>query len=102
MTRVVEPQMLDEKDPAENIPVVFDFTKLTDTVASPVVTCVRKRGAADSTPSAMISGAATVAGAVVTQKIIGGVALADYTLRCEVTSGTYKYALTAILPVRTA
>lgn len=74
---------LSNKDPTETITVTFDFSALTSALSSPVVTCALVAGTADSNPSAMLSGSATVNGAKVLQKIAGGLDGATYDLRCS-------------------
>lgn len=93
----------DAKDPSEVLVVGFDFANLTTTPTSPTVTARRHAGAADSNPSAILSGAPSISGTQVLQKITGGTAGTDYLLRCEVDgpSGTH-YVLAGVLPVRTA
>ena len=63
------------KDPLEIFPVSIDFTNLLgvgETISSVVFT-VQVLSGIDPTPSAMLSGAASVAGTVCSQTIKGGV-----------------------------
>lgn len=84
----------------------FDFTAEVDageSIASAVVTVALLNGT-DATPSALLNGSLTIAGATVLQPFHGGVDGVTYTLRCEATltpSGRVL-VLAANLPVRTA
>lgn len=60
--------------------VAIDFAAITPTPTAPVVTVEWVDGTADASPAAMKSGAATVVGTSVQQKIVGGVAGAGYRL----------------------
>ena len=103
MNRTINPQRLDPKDPEEDVFVRFEFAALTDTPSSPTVTATRHAGAADASPSAILSGSPTVSGTQVLQKVIDGVDAADYLLRCVASAPDgSKYVLTGVLPVRTA
>jgi len=68
------------KAPGEIVLVGMDFAKLVAAPTNPVVTITWVEGSADATPQAMLSGSATVAGSVVKQTLIGGVAGAAYKL----------------------
>lgn len=97
-----ETTVFDPKDPEEVIPVAFDFSKLATALTAPSVTITRFEGAADPTPSAMLSGSPTVNGTSVIQKIIGGVSGCTYALRCRVdTPEGYRWAEVVHLPVLT-
>lgn len=103
MSRLITPQRLDPKDPAEDVYVVFEFAALTTTPSAPVVTVTRHAGEADATPSAIKSGDPTVSGSRVLQLVIDGVAGTDYLMRCEVDAPDGSHlVLTGVLPVRTA
>lgn len=94
---------LSEKDPAEIITATFDFTGLAETIASSTVTIAAAQGLADADPSAMISGANSIAGALVMQRIAGGQPGTTYSLRCVANDADGEiHVLTAALPVRTA
>ena len=94
---------LDAKDPAESVPVSFEFAALAEQITSPVVAITRHSGEADSNPGAMLNGSAQVIGTQVRQKIVGGVAGANYTLRCQVsTPDGYAWVIAGLLPVRAA
>lgn len=98
-----DPIVFDPKDPEEVIPVAFDFSKLAiTTISAPVVTATRHDGAADASPSAILSGSAVISGTTVVQKIIGGVSGCTYALRCRVdTPEGYRWAEVVYLPVLT-
>ena len=56
---------------------------------------------ADTAPSSVLSGTATVATATATQQVVDGVAGNDYLLTCTAISGADTWVLEAVLPVRT-
>jgi hypothetical protein len=91
------------KDPDEIVFVAFDFAALTSAPLTPSVTATRHAGEADASPSAILAGVPSVSGARIVQKITGGIAGCDYSLRCEidVADGSH-YVLAGVLPVRTA
>lgn len=94
--------MFDDKDPSEIIVVTFDFTALSTVVSAPVVSVILVDGVVDASPSAILSGVAQVTGAVVKQKIQGGVHGANYKLRCQVdTPLGERFIESAILSVVT-
>ena len=93
---------LDNKDPAEKIVVTFDFEALAATVSAPVVSVELAGGVTDATPAAILSGSPNVSGAKVLQLVIGGVANADYRLRCQVDDGSERFVVADTLKVRTA
>lgn len=95
---------LTEKDPAEIVPVSFDFAGLTAAPLTPVITVEHYSGTVDEgTLSDMLESAAAITGTKVVQRIGGGVNGATYLLRCDVTTAdNLAFTLTAKLPVRTA
>lgn len=95
-------QQLTSKDPAEVVPVVFDFAKLVGSIDSVDSVAIQVYRGTDANASSMIEGSATVSGTKVTQHIKAGIAGNRYIVRCDITRGTSKYALTAILPVEPA
>jgi hypothetical protein len=103
MTTLDTDRTFDPKDPSEIVPLTFDFAEDTSTPSNPVITIVRHSGAADANPAIMLTGSAQVSGATVLQKISGGVAGANYTVRCQVDApdGT-RWVLSGLLPVKTA
>ena len=91
------------KDASEVIVLAFDFAALTATPTAPVVTVTRHAGVADAAPESIKSGAATVSGSRVLQRVTGGVTGTDYLLRCQVDSPDgQRYILAGVLPVRAA
>jgi hypothetical protein len=91
------------KDPTESLVLTFDFGALASSVASPVVTAERYSGAADSSPEAMISGAAQVDGAKVLQRVVGGVAGCTYVMRARCNTADGSVLVEAgLLPVEAA
>lgn len=91
------------KDPSEIVDLGFDFAALTSAPTSPVVSAAHHSGTDDAAPSAILSGSPSVVGAVVVQRVIGGVAGADYLLRCQVdTAAGERFILAGVLPVRAA
>jgi len=94
---------LDPKDPAEIIDVTMDFAALASAITSPVVTIERTGGPPDATPSAMLSGSASVTGTTIRQRLINGVNGTDYLLRFQGTgSDGQRFVEAARLSVRTA
>ena len=75
---------LSPKDPLETVIITFDFSKLSGTITSAAFTVTRIDGAADSNPSAMLSGSASISGSQVKQKITGGVDGTSYKIYCLV------------------
>ena len=70
-----------------------------ESLSSATVTCTVFSGI-DSSPSALISGSATVSGAIATQVITGGVTGVTYNLTCTaVTSAAQTLALQAYLTI---
>lgn len=92
------------KDPAEIVPLSFDFAALTSAPINPVVTVVRDsgpKGAADL--SGMLLGTPQITGTEVLQKVQGGIATTTYRVRAQVdTAAGLRYVLTGLLPVETA
>lgn len=79
---------LPNKIAAEVKNVTFDFTSLLasgETISTQVVTAAVYSGT-DAAPSAIISGAASASGSVVTQKITGGTTGVIYELTCTITT----------------
>lgn len=89
----------DDKQPAEEVTVEFDFAPDLDTVSNPDVTIAVYSGA-DPAYSAMLIGTPTVIGAKVLQRIAAGVDGVDYALECFVDGTGGRISINAILPVR--
>lgn len=84
--------------------VTFDFTSrlgASETISTQSVAASVYSGT-DATPSGLISGAATASGAVVTQKLTGGVVGVIYELLCTITTSAGQTlvmsALLAVVP----
>ena len=99
MTREFDP-----KDPAEIVPLVFDFENLTVTPVNPVITVSREsgpKGPADL--SGMLAGAAQISDATIRQRVQGGTAGTVYKIRCQVDDGAGgRFVIAQLLPVETA
>lgn len=100
-------QTLDEKDPAEQIAVTFDFSAGIiggETISGTPTVTASATGGSDTSPSAILSGTPLVSGSQVMQTIVGGVDGSTYKLSCLITltpSGR-KLVLAGLLPVVTA
>jgi hypothetical protein len=102
-----------EKDPAELVPLSFNFAPdlltgelLSGTPAVTVSAAVSQAGATlDSTPTAILNGPATLDATrkLVVQPVQGGVNLNDYEVKVLVntTNAVKVLAFAGILPVRT-
>ena len=101
MSATIQHQGFSPKDPTEEVFLGFDFALLTPLPGAPVVTVAWHSGEADASPEAIKSGSASVVGATVVQKVTGGVAGANYLLRCRVDAPDgSRYVLAGLLPVR--
>jgi phage gp36-like protein len=89
-----------DKDPADIITVEFDFTADADTVTTPAVTISVVSGT-DADPSLMLVGAPTATGAIVYQRVQGGISGVVYSLQCLADNSGDRYSIEALLPVRT-
>ena len=80
--------ILDPKLLGETKTITFDFTSnlaIGETVSTQTVTATVYSGT-DASPSGVISGSASTSGAVVSQKITGGVLGVMYELLCQITT----------------
>jgi len=80
--------ILDPKLLGETKTITFDFTSslvIGETISTQTVTASTYSGT-DATPSGVISGIASTSGAVVSQKITGGVLGTMYELLCQITT----------------
>ncbi len=94
--------MLSYKDPDEVITLTFDFSALTPSVSSPVISISVLSGI-DATPNSIVSGSAQIAGGKILQAIAGGIDGVVYKLKCQIDApGGSRYVLAANLPVKTA
>ena len=92
--------MLPIKDPAETVPVSFDFSDEAASVSASSVAIAVTAGT-DAAVASMPQGAATIDGAVVTQLVKLGVDGCSYSLRCLASGPSGEVLLrAAILPVR--
>ncbi len=91
-------QLISTKDPAEVIPVTFDFSRLIARVDNVTVGVSVLRGI-DANPENLLFGSATIKQNKVTQFIQNGNTGVVYKIRMDVTSGSLKYVLCAHLPV---
>ncbi len=94
--------ILEAKRAAETRNEVFDFTSRLaagETLSTATVTATVYSGT-DASPSAVISGSASISGAKVTQKITAGTLGVMYLLSCSVTtSAGQTLLLEGILPI---
>lgn len=80
--------VFDPKPPTDTRSFAFDFLSemaIGETISTKVVTATVYSGV-DANPSAIISGAASSSGTIVTQLITGGVVGAIYDLLCTITT----------------
>lgn len=89
------------KDPAEIIPVKFDFAaQIGAQNISTAVVNVSVQSGSDNSPSAIKQGSATISGTEVTQWLTGGIAGNTYHLRCVITTnGSETRVMSADIPV---
>ena len=94
--------ILGGKRAAETVNEVFDFTSRLaagETLSTATVTATVYSGT-DTGPSAVISGAASISGAKVTQKVTAGTLGVMYLLSCSVTtSAGQTLVMEGILPI---
>ena len=93
------------KDPAEIIDVVFPFgDEIGDAVISPnPVVIIAVVNGVDANAAQMLSGAPTISGQDVVQRVRNGIHTNDYEGRCEATlSDGRKLVRKIMLPVRNA
>ena len=88
-----------DKEPADVVTLSFDFTADADSVSAPLVSIDLVSGT-DPDPGLMLIGAPTVAGAIVYQRVQGGVNGALYSLQCLAYNGDDRYSIEALLPIR--
>ena len=90
------------KHSGETVSEVFDFTSrlaLGETISSATVTAAVYSGS-DSSPSALISGSASISAGKVTQKVTGGTLGVTYTLTCTaITSASQTLQLVGFLAI---
>lgn len=89
-----------DKDPIDVIVVEFDFSADAAAVTSPVITVTVAAGT-DPDPELILVGSPTIDGAIVRQRIQGGVSGVEYALQCQADNGSDRYTIEALLPVLT-
>lgn len=97
-----DPISFDAKDPAEVVTLAFDFAALSGALAlsAPVVSVTVASGT-DASPSAILSGAASVSGTQVLQRVQAGVLQVTYKLKAQIDlADGSRYVLAGLLPVR--
>jgi phage gp36-like protein len=87
-----------DKDPGDSIVVEFDFSDDATAVTSPTVTVTVLSGE-DPAADAIKVGAPTVDGAIVRQRLTGGLDGVEYGLQCAAQNGADVLTIEAILPV---
>lgn len=87
-----------DKDPADTVTVEFDFSADAASVSAPTITVTVLSGT-DESPAAILSGAPTIDGAKVRQRIVGGTDGVEYGLQCVASAGGDPLTIEAILPV---
>jgi phage gp36-like protein len=90
----------EDKDPADVVTVEFDFSDSFTTLSGTPTIAVTLLEGTDASPSAILLGGVTVVGAIVRQRITGGVSGALYGLQCTGTDGSNTITIEALLPVR--
>ena len=90
------------KDPGESIVMEFDFTADLPAVAAATVTITPDARGGDPNAAAMLVGMPQVAGAVVRQRVQGGIAGVAYVPRCVATNGADVRVLADVLRVQWA
>lgn len=93
-----------DKDPEEQVVLLFDFGREAAAVSSPQVTCDVQWSASPAPAADVRSGAPQVSGdhpAQVLQTVAGGTDWTDYALRCKATGPDGQVLVVgAVLPVR--
>lgn len=94
-------KLFDEKDPAEEWLLGFDFGDYPSPISLATFTITRLSGPTDSNPNAMKIGSPLTQGTGRAVHLIGGgVDGCDYAIRCEATVNGEKLVLVGLLPVR--
>ena len=90
------------KHPSETLTLTFDFGRDlgSNTLVSAATVCLNALGVSDPSPSAVVSGSATISGTVVSQKVIGGLSGATYELQVTAVDSAGNVLLySQLLPV---
>lgn len=95
---------LEAKQSGETRTEIFDFASrlaLAETISTAAVTATVYSGT-DASPSAVISGSASISGSQVSQKLTAGTVGVTYLLACTVTTSASQtliiYAFLAVVP----
>ncbi len=91
---------LSKKDPAEVIPVTFDFSRLVSAIDSVITVEITVHDGIDANSSTMLLGSAVVDGSELTQMVRNGLDSVVYSIKAEISKGDEKYKLSALLPVQ--
>jgi len=81
-------QIIEGKSVSETVTLAFSFLShlaTGETISSASTTATVYSGT-DASPSSLISGAASISGSTVSQKVIGGTLGVTYTLACSATT----------------
>lgn len=87
------------KDPGEEVTAAFDYEAVGAGAPSLPAVTIAVRIGTDPSAAAMLIGTPQVAGNRVLQRIGGGVAGAEYEVRCMATVGGDRLLIAALLPV---
>lgn len=90
--------MFDSKDPAEEITLTFDYSARGGQVSNASIT-VRLVKGIDSNPSAILSASPQCEGALVMQKVKGGIRGCHYNIICYADINNDRLMIESILPV---
>lgn len=94
-------RVLSSKDPLEIITVTFDFSLLLTRIDSVSSMSISVHKGVDGASGSMLLNAPIISDTSVLQLIQAGVDGVYYKVRADVLVGLERYALSAILPVRT-
>lgn len=89
---------LTPKDPAETIPITFDFSSLLTSISESSVAVTVLSGT-DGSVGSMLSGAAQASGSSLIQAIQAGIAGNKYLVRALATGPEGTFVLSTVLPV---
>ena len=94
MSKAIEVEAFDEKQVDEDIPFSFDYTKplpTGETISTAVFSATVIKGT-DANPENIISGSASISGAICTQLVVDGIDGVMYLVKCiATTSSGYKF-----------
>ena len=95
------PHILAPKDPAASLVLDFDFAGELQAVDSAALSVTLVNGP-DPAPWTIMDGAKTLSGAIVSQRISGGLDKCNYKINAVARQGSEIRALAAVVPVRAA